>query len=89
MGATCPLAQGTLQDGLSTWHVKRSVKARLPASRAENRLNRQNMFEKITSTRIFAFTTKQVICESKKHRPSGGLTYMYRPKKYGFWALLV
>ena len=45
MGATCPLAEGTLQGGLSTWHVKCLVKARLPASRAENRLNRQNMFE--------------------------------------------
>ena len=45
VGATCPLAQRTLQGGLSTCHVKRLVRARLPASRAENRLNRQNMFE--------------------------------------------
>ena len=45
VGATCPLAQVTLQGGLSTCHVKRLVRARLPASRAENQLNRQNMFE--------------------------------------------
>ena len=45
VGATCPLAQRTLQGGLSTCHVKRLVRARLPARRAENRLNRQNMFE--------------------------------------------
>ena len=45
MGATCPLAQGTLQGGLSTCHVKRLVRARLPASQVENRFNRENMLE--------------------------------------------
>ena len=95
VGATCPLAQRTLQGGLSTCHVKRLVRARLPASRVENRLNRQNMFEQnnVKKNLCVHYQTSYLWIEktssSRGWGGGGGLTYMCRPKKYGLWAFLI
>lgn len=45
-GATCPVAQGTPQGGLSTCHVRRLFgQSAITVSQWKNRLNRENMFE--------------------------------------------
>ena len=77
VGATCPLAQGTLQDGLSTCHVKRLVRARLPASRVENRTNRESMFSKITSRKTLRpLPNKSSVNRKNINFPEGTPSYL-------------